>query len=50
MKPNIPIDTLRDDVTRADQRMRIFVRERPLVALGTAIAAGFFLGRAMRGR
>jgi ElaB/YqjD/DUF883 family membrane-anchored ribosome-binding protein len=50
MNRDIHIDTLRDDVMRADQRMRIFVRERPLVALGSAIAAGFLLGRALRGR
>ena len=46
----INIDNLREDLTRADQRMRAVVRERPFAALGTAIAAGFLLGRAMRGR
>jgi len=50
MNRDIHIDSLRDDVVRADQRMRAVVRERPIVALATAIAAGFLLGRALRGR
>ena len=50
MNREIEIDNLRDDLTRADRRLRAVVRERPFAALGTAIAAGFLLGRAMRGR
>ena len=48
MNRDIDLDSLREDVMRADRRMRAMLRERPFVALGTAIAAGFFLGRAMR--
>ena len=50
MNREMDIDNLREDLTRADRRMRAVVRERPFAALGTAIAAGFLLGRAMRGR
>ena len=50
MNKEINIDNLREDLTRADRRMRAVVRERPFAALGTAIAAGFLLGRVMRGR
>ncbi len=32
----------------ADRRVRAGLRERPLLALGIAVAAGFILGRAMR--
>lgn len=40
------IRDLQDDVSRADQRLRVLVRERPFAAVGLAIAAGFLLGRA----
>jgi len=39
------IEALRDDLTRFDSRVRSVLRERPFVALGTMVAAGFFLGR-----
>jgi ElaB/YqjD/DUF883 family membrane-anchored ribosome-binding protein len=42
------LDTLRDDFADADKRLRAFVRERPFVAVGVAVAAGFFIGRIMR--
>ena len=40
------IQALQDEVARADRRLRVLVRERPFVAVGLAIAAGFLLGRA----
>jgi ElaB/YqjD/DUF883 family membrane-anchored ribosome-binding protein len=39
------IQALQTDVAHADRRLRAAVRERPFVALGVAIAAGFILGR-----
>jgi ElaB/YqjD/DUF883 family membrane-anchored ribosome-binding protein len=39
------IQTLQEDFAQADRRLRAAVRERPFVALGAAIAAGFILGR-----
>jgi ElaB/YqjD/DUF883 family membrane-anchored ribosome-binding protein len=42
------IDALRDDVADADKRLRAFVRERPFVAVGVAVAAGFVIGRLLR--
>ena len=44
------IDSIRDDLARVDQRVRAALRERPFVAIGSAVAAGFLLGRALRGR
>lgn len=32
----------------ADRHLRAVVRERPFLALGAALAAGFLLGRALR--
>ena len=40
------IHALQDDVARADQRLRVVVRERPFFVVGLAVAAGFLLGRA----
>jgi hypothetical protein len=39
------IQTLQEDFAHADRRLRAAVRERPFVALGAAVAAGFILGR-----
>jgi len=39
------IQELGDDFASVDRRLRNAVRERPLVALLTAVAAGFMLGR-----
>jgi ElaB/YqjD/DUF883 family membrane-anchored ribosome-binding protein len=39
------IQSLQDDFAQADKRLRAVVRERPFLALGAAIAAGFLLGR-----
>ena len=39
------IQALQEDFAVADRRVRAAVRERPFVAIGAAIAAGFILGR-----
>jgi hypothetical protein len=39
------IQELGGDFASVDRRLRTAVRERPLVALLTAVAAGFMLGR-----
>jgi ElaB/YqjD/DUF883 family membrane-anchored ribosome-binding protein len=41
------IQALQSDVAHADRRLRAALRERPFVALGVAVAAGFILGRAI---
>lgn len=42
------IDALRDDFADVDKRLRAFVRQRPFVAVGVAVAAGFVIGRILR--
>lgn len=42
------IEALRAEVADADRRLRAFVRERPFVAIGLAVAAGFVVGRVLR--
>jgi hypothetical protein len=39
------VETVRDEWARADRQIRAVVRQRPFVALTTAIAAGFVFGR-----
>jgi ElaB/YqjD/DUF883 family membrane-anchored ribosome-binding protein len=39
------IQALQTDVAQADRRLRNTIRERPFLALGVALAAGFILGR-----
>lgn len=39
------IQALQTDVAHADRRLRATVRERPFLALGMALAAGFIFGR-----
>jgi len=41
------IDALRVDLVQVDKRLRAAMRERPFLALGAALAAGFLLGRAI---
>jgi ElaB/YqjD/DUF883 family membrane-anchored ribosome-binding protein len=41
------IDEVRDDLAQLDHQVRSVLRERPFVALGTMMAAGFFLGRVL---
>lgn len=36
------------DVDNLDRRVRQLMRERPLLALGVAVAAGFAIGRVLR--
>lgn len=38
------------ELARVDQEVRAFVKERPVLALIGAIAAGYLLGRVLRGR
>jgi hypothetical protein len=42
------IQALQSDFANADRRLRMAVRQRPLVAIGAAVAAGFLLGRIIR--
>jgi hypothetical protein len=42
------IQSLQSDFANADRRLRVAVRQRPFVALGVAVAAGFLLGRVIR--
>lgn len=42
------IRELQDDIARADERLRVLVREQPFFAVGLAVAVGFLLGRAFR--
>jgi hypothetical protein len=42
------IQELGSDFASADKRLRQVLRERPVVALVTAVAAGFLLGRIIR--
>ena len=39
-----------DGVKRADDRLVGFVKERPLVALGAALALGYVVGRVLTSR
>ncbi len=39
------IQALQPELARADKHLRAALRERPFVALGTAVALGFVLGR-----
>ena len=38
-------EQLRDNFTDLDGEVRRFVREKPLLAIGAAIAAGYIVGR-----
>ena len=38
-------DDTRSQMSEADERVREFAREKPFVALGLAVAAGFVIGR-----
>ncbi|MEO8603695.1 MAG: hypothetical protein ABI629_14070 [bacterium] len=41
-------DALRAELADADRRLRALVRDRPLLAVGVAVAAGFIIGRLLR--
>lgn len=38
------------ELARVDEEVRAFVKERPILALLGAVAAGYVLGRMLRGR
>jgi hypothetical protein len=40
-----PLEQLRSDLTDLDGEVRRFVRDKPLLAIGAAIAAGYVVGR-----
>ena len=42
------IRALRSDWSRADERFRTAVQQRPLLSVVVAVAAGFFVGRVIR--
>lgn len=42
---NEALDDAKERLSDLDTQVRSFVRERPLVAVGAAIAAGFLVGR-----
>jgi len=42
------LDDLRRELALADRRLRVAVRERPLLAVGVAVAAGYLLGRVLK--
>lgn len=42
------IQALGSDVQRVNSRLHALLRQRPLVALGAALAAGYLLGRVGR--
>jgi len=42
------IETLRVDLAQADRRVRILLRQRPGLAIATALLGGFVLGRIIR--
>jgi hypothetical protein len=46
-------DTVKDvqtELGQLDERMRAFVKERPIMALLSAVAAGYLVGRVLRRR
>ena len=42
------VEALRAELADADRRLRALVRQRPFVAVGVAVAAGFLIGRLLR--
>lgn len=44
-----PIESVRAELAAVDRRVRRLVREQPLTVLAAALAAGFVLGRIIRG-
>lgn len=43
------LDAVRAELAAADRRVRRMVREQPLTVVVVALAAGFLLGRIIRG-
>ena len=42
------VDSAGAELERVDRELRAFVKERPVLALLSAIAAGYIVGRGMR--
>lgn len=41
-------DEMRSEIQDLDQRLKVFVKERPIMALLSAVAAGYLVGRVLR--
>jgi len=44
------VEDVTTELTQVDERLRAFVKERPVLALLSAVAAGYLVGRVMRRR
>jgi len=44
------VDDVTTELTQVDEQMRAFVKERPVLALLSAVATGYLVGRIMRRR
>lgn len=41
-------DEMRSEIQDLDQRLKVFVKDRPILALLSAVAAGYLVGRILR--
>lgn len=41
-------DEMRSEIQDLDQRLKVFVKDRPILALLSAVAAGYLVGRVLR--
>ena len=41
-------DEMRSEIQDLDQRLKVFVKDRPILALLSAVAAGYVVGRILR--
>jgi hypothetical protein len=41
-------DEMRSEIQDLDQRLKVFVKDRPMLALLSAVAAGYLVGRVLR--
>lgn len=41
-------DEMRSEIQDLDQRLKVFVKDRPILALLSAVAAGYVVGRTLR--
>jgi len=46
--PTEGMGEMKDELARFDKEVRAFVQERPVLALLSAVAAGYLVGRMMR--
>ncbi len=44
------VEDVTTELTQVDEQLRAFVKERPVLALLSAVAAGYLVGRVMRRR